>query len=76
MLFFILTRCSRGTILTSMDRIMFKKIRLDKGYTQKELAKYLEFRRSHISHMENGHKLIVKRTELAMNNLPKKISHN
>lgn len=53
-----------------MNNVIFKQIRVSKGYTQKELAEYLGLTPEYISYMENNHKPVVKRTELAMKNLP------
>lgn len=53
-----------------MDMKTFRKIRRERGYTQKELAEYLGLTDHYISYMENGHKPIVRRTELSMKNLP------
>lgn len=55
-----------------MNNVEFKKIRKDKGYTQKEIAEYLGLTPEYISYMENNHKPVVKRTEMAMRNLPSK----
>lgn len=54
----------------NMTKEEFKKIRVEHGYTQKELAEYLGFTEAHISYMENGHKQVVKRTGMVMGNLP------
>jgi len=59
-----------------MNESQFKSIRVSHGYTQKELGDYLGFTETHISFMENGHKKIVKRTELAMKGLPHNDSTN
>jgi len=54
-----------------MNKEMFRKIRKEKGYTQKQLADYIGFVVHYISLMENGHKKITRRTALVMNHLPK-----
>lgn len=57
-----------------MNNTTFKKLRLEKGYTQAELAKAIDMSVPMISYMENGHKEISKRTALAIRALPKKKS--
>ena len=50
----------------------FKKIRIEKGYTQKELGTFLDITVEHISRMETGKHEIRRVVALAMKSLPKK----
>jgi transcriptional regulator with XRE-family HTH domain len=54
-----------------MNKTTFKKLRLEKGYTQSELAKAIGMSVPMISYMENGHKPISKRTAIAVRALPR-----
>jgi len=67
---FILVNLHSRVYTQNMNNTTFKKIRVEKGYTQKQLAEYLGLTDHYISYLENGHKPIVRRTELAMNGLP------
>ena len=55
-----------------MDKREFKTIRQANGYTQRELASYLDMTPEHISRIENGHSGIGKVLALAMSGLKKK----
>ena len=52
-----------------MNREKFKQIRVNKGYTQKQLASHFGYTVEHISRLENGHVNIPKLLAMAMLNL-------
>jgi len=54
-----------------MDNLDFKKLRIDKGYTQVQIAPLLGVNPEQVSRLENGHCEIRKTMWIIIKGLPK-----